>query len=170
MQSSGTRKLIQMLRAGTLRPIAQWDAWLSLLGGVGGGVVAFSDPSRVINATAVATGVAGAVFGAIIAATAIMTAFMDEAFLRKLIAIGTRPFEYLQPLVVTGLIGCAALLVDLVLAVGSPCWPRPLLVALGSLGGWLTSWAVLSLAPCLATLVQFAELKADAAEQLDPQN
>jgi len=134
------RPLWGALRQLSLGEVLQVDFWIGLAGGVGGLVLGLKYPDKLVGAVGITAGVVGAVIGAVIAATAIQTAFLDQAFLRKLRAIGRDPVTYLTPFLFTAAIGVFALLGLLVLSVMSPTATTWVLAVLGTLVGFFSSW------------------------------
>jgi hypothetical protein len=143
------------------------DLVVGVLGLSGGLVLGLKRPGLLVDAVSVTAGVVGAVIGAVIAATAIQTAFLDQAFLRKLRAIGRDPVTYMSPFLFTTAIGVFALLGLLVLSTVSPTAPTWLLAPLGAVVGLFSSWAVASLLPLMGTLIQFVALRQDALDVPD---
>ena len=150
-----------------LSELLQPDFWLGVAGGVGGVILALNAPDGLFRAVDVAAQALSVVVGSVIAGVAIQAAFFDQAFLRKLRAINRDPVRYLAPFLFTAVIGVGALLSLMALATLGPEAPRVALGPLGGLVGFLTVWALASLLPCLATLVQFIGLKMDALDVPD---
>jgi hypothetical protein len=155
------------LKRMTLGELLQIDFWIGLAGGVGGLVLGLRHPTNLLGAVDVVAGVVGVVIGAVIAGVAIQSAFLDQSFLRKLRAIDRDPVTYLTPFIFTTVIGVLSLLALLVLSTVSAGAPTPLLATLGALVGLFSFWAVASLLPGMATLVQFVGLRQDAIDVPD---
>jgi hypothetical protein len=166
------------MRKGLLRPLWQAlhfepseilraDLFLGV-GGAGGAVaMAFITPSALLRGVPVAAGLIGVIIGAVIASVAIQTAFMDQAFLRKLKAIGYEPVSLMAPFLFTAVISIFSMLGLIVLSTLSDKSNLVLLSIVGGLVGLFLIWAVASLLYCLATLVQFVGLKMDAVDVPD---
>lgn len=161
------RHLWEALKGMTLGDLLQVDFWIGLAGGVGGLVLGLKHPVQLVGAVSVTAGVVGVVIGAVIAGVAIQSAFLDQSFLRKLRAINRDPVTYLTPFLFTTVIGVFALLGLLVLSTVSVTAPTPVLATLGALVGLFSCWAVASLLPGMATLVQFVGLRQDAIDVPD---
>ncbi len=161
------RHLWDALRQMSLGEVLQIDFWIGLAGGVGGLVLGLRYPAQLTGAVSVTAGVVGAIIGAVIAGMAIQSAFLDQAFLRKLRAIGKDPVEYLTPFLFTAVIGVFALLSLLVLSVVTSTANTAVLATLGTMAGLFSSWAVASLLPGMATLIQFVGLRQDAIDVPD---
>ncbi len=159
-----TRHLWDALRQMSLGDILQVDFWIGLAGGVGGLVLGLKYPDRLVGAVSVTAGVVGVVIGAVIAGVAIQSAFLDQSFLRKLRAIGRDPVSYLTPFLFTAAIGVFALLGLLVLSAVPATATTWVLAALGTFVGLFSFWAVASLLPGMATLIQFVGLRQDAID------
>lgn len=147
--------------------VLQVDFWIGLAGGVGGLVVGLRYPAQLVGAVSVVASVVGVIIGAVLAGVAIQSAFLDQAFLRKLRAIGKDPIDYLTPFLFTTVIGVFALLTLLVLSVVKPTANSAALATLGAIAGLFTCWAVASLLPGMATLIQFVGLRQDAIDVPD---
>ena len=80
-------------------------------------------------------------------------AFFDRAFLRKLPAIGRDPVSYLAPFLFTATIGVFAMLGLLVLAALPSAAPAAALGPVAGVTGLFAVWTLVSLLPCLSTLV-----------------
>lgn len=152
-----------------LRPseILQLDFWVGLAGGAGAVTASILAPAAFLNTLSVASQVMGVVVGAVVAGVSIQAAFFDQAFLRKIRAINRDPVRYLAPFLFTAVLGVIAMLGMLVLATLTPETMPPVLATIGGLTGFLTVWALASVLPCLATLVQFIGLKVDALDLPD---
>lgn len=161
------RHLWDALRQLSLGEVLQIDFWIGLTGGVGGLVLGLKYPGQLIGAVSVTAGVVGVIIGAVIAGVAIQSAFLDQAFLRKLRAINKDPVEYLTPFLFTAVIGVFALLSLLVLSVVTKTANTAALATLGTIAGFFSCWAVASLLPGMATLVQFVGLRQDAIDVPD---
>jgi hypothetical protein len=161
------RHLWDALRQLSLGEVLQIDFWIGLAGGIGGLVLGLRYPTQLIEAVSVIAGVVGVVIGAVIAGVAIQSAFLDQSFLRKLRAIGKDPVDYLTPFLFTTVIGVFALLALLILSVVTPTANTAALATLGAIGGLFTCWAVASLLPGMATLIQFVGLRQDAIDVPD---
>jgi hypothetical protein len=147
--------------------VLQIDLFIGVAGGAGGLVLGLNYPAKLVGAVSVTAGVVGVVIGAVIAGVAIQSAFLDQSFLRKLRAIGRDPVVYLTPFIFTAAIGVFALLGLLVLSAMSPTANKAVLATLGALVGFFSFWAVSSLLPGMATLIQFVGLRQDAIDVPD---
>jgi len=165
--SGVTRHLWAAIRKMHFGDILQIDLFIGFAGGAGGLVLGLMYPDRLVDAVGVTAGVVGVVIGAVIAGVAIQSAFLDQSFLRKLRAIGRDPVEYLTPFIFTTAIGVFALLGLLVLSAMSPTANKATLATLGALVGFFSFWAVASLLPGMATLIQFVGLRQDAIDVPD---
>lgn len=161
------RDLWGALRGVTLGELLQLDFWIALVGLGGGLVVGLQYPERLGSAVAVAAGVVGVIIGAVLAGVAVQSAFLDQAFLRKIRAIGRDPIDYLVPFLFTATLGVLALLGLLILAPMSPTAWTPARATGGAVVGFLSFWSVASLLPGMATLVQFVRLRMDALDVPD---
>ena len=161
------RHLWDALRQLSLGEVLQVDFWIGIAGGIGGLVLGLKYPAQLLGAVSVAAGVVGVVIGAVIAGVAIQSAFLDQSFLRKLRAIKKDPVDYLTPFLFTTVIGVFALLSLLVLSVTTPTANTAALATLGAIAGLFSSWAVASLLPGMATLIQFVGLRQDAIDVPD---
>jgi hypothetical protein len=150
-----------------LSELLQVDFFLGLLGGSASLTLALVAPDALLRGVAIAAGLVGVILGAVIAGVSIQAAFFDQAFLRKLRAIGREPVYYLAPFLFTVVIGVAAMLGLLVLAVLTPAAHPAVLGVAGGVTGFAVVWTIASLLPCLATLVQFIGLKMDALDVPD---
>lgn len=150
-----------------LSEILQLDFLIGLFGGAGAVTAALLAPAALLNTLGVASQVMGVVVGAVIAGVSIQAAFFDQSFLRKLRAIGRDPVRYLAPFLFTAVLGVVAMLGMLVLSTLTATTRVPVLAVIGGLTGFLTVWALASVLPCLATLVQFIGLKMDALDVPD---
>lgn len=161
------RHLWDALRQLSLGEVLQVDFWIGIAGCIGGLVLGLKYPAQLLGAVSVAAGVVGVVIGAVIAGVAIQSAFLDQSFLRKLRAIKKDPVDYLTPFLFTTVIGVFALLSLLVLSVTTPTANTAALATLGAIAGLFSSWAVASLLPGMATLIQFVGLRQDAIDVPD---
>ncbi|GGB81337.1 hypothetical protein GCM10011314_21180 [Knoellia flava] len=150
-----------------LSEILQFDLWVGVAGGAGAVAAALVAPSALLNTLGVASQVMGIVVGAVIAGVSIQAAFFDQAFLRKLRAISRDPVSYLAPFLFTAVLGVAAMIGMLVLSALTPTTIPAVLATIGGITGLLTVWALASILPCLATLVQFIGLKVAALDVPD---
>ena len=150
-----------------LSELLQLDLWIGLAGCAGAVTAALVAPTALLSTLGVASQVMGIVVGAVIAGVSIQAAFFDQAFLRKLRAINRDPVAYLAPFLFTAVIGVAAMLGMLVLSALTASTIPAVLAIIGGLTGLLTVWALASILPCLATLVQFIGLKMDALDVPD---
>lgn len=140
-----------------------FDLLLAAGGAVGGTLLAVHRPELVTQGIAVVAGLVGVVIGAVLAGVAVQAAFMDEAFLRKVARIGRTPVHYLAPFLFTAALGVLAALGLVVLAftsVTADVWFRGVA---GGLVGFAATYTLASLLNGLDTLVQFIDLKAEAA-------
>lgn len=144
------------------RELLQLDLYLGIAGGAGGLILAIIDPDAMLRSVPTVAVLLGVVVGAVIAGVAILAAFMDQAFLRKLAAIERQPVRYLGPFLFTAALGVFAMIALIVLSTMSSSSLTALLAIFGFAAGFLSIWAIASLLPCLATLVQFMGLKTDA--------
>src|SRR6266699_6689964 len=142
-----------------LSEIRRVDFLLGLIAGGGAAALAVVTPDAALRCVAVASGLTGAIIAAIIAGLAVQAAFMDQAFLRRIQAIGREPVYYLAPLLFTAVIAVFAMLGLIVLSALSPKSGAVLLGIVTGITGFFTVWTVTSLLYCLATLVQFMGLK-----------
>jgi hypothetical protein len=165
--SGVTSHLWVAIKAMGLGDVLRIDLVFGVLGLTGGLVLGLKRPGLLVDGVSVTAGVVGAVIGAVIAATAIQTAFLDQAFLRKLRAIGRDPVTYMTPFLFTTAIGVLALLGLLVLSTVSPTAPTWLLAPLGAVVGFFSTWAVASLLPLMGTLIQFVALRQEALDVPD---
>ena len=147
--------------------ILQVDFLVGLAGGAGAVTAAIVAPAALLGTLGVASQVMGVVVGAVIAGVSIQAAFFDQSFLRKLRAIGRDPVVYLAPFLFTAVLGVVAMIGMLVLATLTATTRPPVLPVVGGITGFLTVWALASVLPCLATLVQFIGLKMDALDVPD---
>lgn len=161
------RHLWDPLRQLSLGEVLQIDFWIGLAGGAGGLVLGLMYPEQLVGAVGITAGVVGVIIGAVIAGAALQSAFLDQAFLRKLRAIDKNPVEYLTPFLFTAVIGVFALLSLLVLSVVTSTANTAALAVLGAVAGFFSCWAVASLLPGMATLVQFVGLRQDAIDVPD---
>lgn len=156
--------LTEALRRFTLDEILRLDLYVGILGGVGAGLLAFYAPDKLDGVIVVAASLVGVVIGAVLAGVAIMSAFLDQAFLRKLKAIGREPVRYIEPFLFTawlGIMSAFSLLVFVALPNATPQW---LFIALAGLSGLLSTWTLGSVVWDLDMLVQFLGLQVDAAD------
>lgn len=161
------RHLWDALRQMSLGEVLQIDFWIGLAGGVAGLVLALKYPGQLVGAVSVVAGVVGVVIGAVIAGVAIQSAFLDQSFLRKIRRINKNPVDYLTPFIFTTVIGVFALLSLLALSVVTATANVAALSTLGTLAGLFSCWAVASLLPGMATLIQFVGLRQDALDVPD---
>lgn len=167
MMPSGTRYLWRALRPLMTTAFRQFDFLTALVGAIGLAMAAWFDPRVLPNLANFVTVVVGVVLGAVLGGASIQAAFMDQEFLRKLKDIGKPPERYLAPFLFTATLAVFAMVLLLVLTL-LPHDLHPSLAALaGGVTGLASLWAVLSLLPCLAMLVQFVRLKAVAADVPD---
>lgn len=150
-----------------LSEILQLDFWIGLAGAGGAVTASILAPAALLNTLSVASQVMGVVLGAVVAGVSIQAAFFDQEFLRKIRAINRDPVSYLAPFLFTAVLGVIAMLGMLVLATLTPATKPPVLATIGGLTGFLTVWALASVLPCMATLVQFIGLKMDALDVPD---
>ncbi|MDO3333387.1 hypothetical protein [Mycobacteroides abscessus] len=151
----------------TLGDLFQIDLLIGVVGCAGGVILGLKYPERLVGVVSVTAGVVGVVIGAVIAGVAIQSAFMDQSFLRKLRAINRDPVTYLTPFLFTSVIGIFALLGLLALSAIPASAPAAVLATLGGFVGLLSCWAVASLLPGMATLIQFVGLRQDAIDVPD---
>ncbi|MGI5285135.1 hypothetical protein ACQEVF_17625 [Nonomuraea polychroma] len=150
-----------------LSEILQADFVVALLAGTGAVVLSLVSPEALLRAVPVAAGLVGVVIGAVLAGVAVQAAFMDQAFLRKLRAIGKDPNHYLAPFLFTGVTGVFGMLALLPLATMSKdTWPA-LLSITAAVASFFTVWSLTSILHGLAMLVQFVGLKMDAVDVPD---
>lgn len=161
------RHLWDPLRQLSLGELLQIDFWIGLAGGAGGLVLGLKYPTQLVGAVSVTAGVVGVIIGTVIAGAALQTAFLDDAFLRKLRAIDRNPVDYLVPFLFTAAIGVFALLSLIILSVVTPTANTAALATLGAVAGFFSCWAVASLLPGMATLVQFVGLRQDSIDAPD---
>jgi hypothetical protein len=147
--------------------LLQLDFYLGSAGGVGGGAVAIVSPSALLRGVATDAILLGVIIGAVVAGVSILAAFMDQPFLRKLATINRPPVRYLAPFLFTAALGVFASLSLIVLSIMSDRSPKPAFVFFGCLTGFLSTWAIASLLPCLSMIVQFMGLKTDALDVPD---
>jgi len=150
-----------------LGEILQIDFCLGIIGGVGAVVLALQEPEAALRGVSISAGLVGVIIGAVLAGLSVQVAFMDQAFLRKIRAIGRNPTYYLAPLFFTATIGIFAMLAILILSILSAKSPVALLAPVCGVTGFLTIWTTVSLLHCMATLVQFVGLKVDALDVPD---
>ncbi|CDO31521.1 hypothetical protein [Mycolicibacterium porcinum] len=165
--SGVTRHLWAAVKAMDFGDVLGIDLVIGVAGLIGGLVLGLTRPDLLVGAVSVTAGVVGAVIGAVIAATAIQTAFLDQAFLRKLRAIGRDPVTYMTPFLFTTAIGVFSLLGLLVLSTVPRTAPTWLVAPLGAIVGFFSSWAIASLLPLMGTLIQFIGLRQDAIDVPD---
>ncbi|MEV4756018.1 hypothetical protein AB0J86_13020 [Micromonospora sp. NPDC049559] len=126
--------------------------------------LSFIYPDAVLRAAPGAIGVVGVIVGAVIAGISFQAAFMDQAFLRKLRAIGSEPVYYLAPFLFTAVLGVLSMLSLIVMSAVSAKAPEALIALISTPTALVTAWTIASLVPGLATLVQFVGLKMDALD------
>lgn len=166
MSGHGLSPLWRALRFNR-RELLQLDLFLGVAGGAGALVLGIFAPGAVLRGVPTVAVLLSVVIGAVIAGVAILAAFMDQAFLRKLAAINRQPVRYLGPFLFTGVLGVFAIIFLIALSTLSDGSPKILVAVLGCMAGFLSIWAIASLLPCLATIVQFTGLKTDALEVPD---
>jgi hypothetical protein len=147
--------------------VLRFDFYWALAAGIGGLATALVTPAAVVRAVPVAAGLVGVVVGAVVAGIAVQTAFMDQAFLRKITAIGRDPARYIAPFLFTAATGIFSMLSLLVLGTLSARTPEIVLGPIAFISAMLTVWTMSSLLPGLSTLVQFIHLKVDALDLPD---
>jgi hypothetical protein len=150
-----------------LSEVFRFDLYWALAGGFGGLATALVTPAAMVRAVPVAAGLVGVVVGAVVAGIAVQTAFMDQAFLRKIAAIGRDPARYTAPFLFTAAVGIFSMLSLLVMGTMSASSPQAVLVTVSFVSSFLTVWTMSSLLQGLATLVQFIHLKVDALDVPD---
>jgi hypothetical protein len=150
-----------------LSEVLQSDIVVGIAGGVTSLLLALKAPSALLRGVPIAAGLVGVVIGAVLAGVAVQTAFLDQAFLRKVRAIGRDPVRHVAPFLFTATIGVFSMLGILVLAVLEPSSNVWILATFGSVTGFLTVWTMTSLLSCLAGLVQFLHLRVDAIDVPD---
>lgn len=133
------------------------------LGGVGGGLLAWLHPEGLPRVVTLVAALVGVVIGAVLAGIALLVAFLDAPFLRKLHAIERKPSYFLGPFVFTVMLGVLAGLLLVVLAALPIDVHEGVRIILTALAGLLSVWALTSLVPALATLVEFVDIQQTAA-------
>ena len=151
----------------SLSEVLRLDFVVGLVGGGAAVWLALSRPAALQPVAGVAVGVVGVIIGAVIAGLSVQAAFLDQAFLRKVVAIGRDPVRYLAPFLFTAVIGVLAMLLLITLASLTPSVNKAVLGTVAGLTGFFTVWTVVSLLPGLATLIQFVGLKVDALDVPD---
>ncbi|MFC7529114.1 hypothetical protein [Actinoplanes sp. GCM10030250] len=147
--------------------VLRFDLCWALAAGFGGLATALITPAAMIRTVPIAASLVGVVVGAVIAGIAVQTAFMDQAFLRKIKAIGRDPARYIAPFLFTAFVGIIAMLSMLVLSAMSAKTLQPILAIACFISSFLTVWTMGSLLQALSTLVQFIHLKVDALDVPD---
>lgn len=143
------------------------DLIAGICGGAAGIALAIMNPAALLRATGIMTALIGVVIGAVIASVSIQVALFDQAFLRKLRAIGREPTRYMAPFLFTVVLGVGAMVALLVLG-SMTVDTHPVVLALAGAGaGLLSVWTIVSPLPLLDTLVQFIGLKMDALDVPD---
>lgn len=150
-----------------LSEVLQADFWAGVVGLAAGITLALVAPASLLGATAAATSIIGVIVGAVIAGVSILAAFFDQAFLRKLRAINRDPVRYLAPFLFTTVLGVLSMLGLIALGAMTATTTPAVLATVGGVTLGLTVWAVASLLPLMATLVQFIRLKVDALDVAD---
>lgn len=156
------RSLLRALTI-TIPELIRFDLLVGLAGGAGGIWLALESPQTVERTSMIASQLIGVIVGAVIAGVAVIAAFMDQPFLRKLKLIERRPQHYLEPFVVTAVLGVWAFLFLIALGAipdSAPTWLRG---GVAGVAGLFTTWSIMSLLPCLKLLLDFVGLKDDAA-------
>lgn len=156
--------LAEALKRFELGEILRLDFFLGLLGGAGAVLLALYAPDKLGAVVRLAASFVGVVIGAVLAGVAIMSAFLDQAFLRKLKAIGREPVRFVEPFLFTawlGIVSAFLLLLFVALPDSSPQW---LSAGLAGFGGFAAVWTLASVIWDLDMLVQFLGLQMDAAE------
>jgi hypothetical protein len=148
----------------TMREVLRYDFFLALLGGSGGAWLALSSPQTLAKEIPLAATVVGIVVGAVVAGMAVLAVFLDQAFLRKLRAIGREPVRYIGPFLFTAALGVVASLLLLLLTGLPATTPEWLLALVSGLAGFTVTWTLASVLPNLSLLVQFIGLQFDAAD------
>lgn len=167
-QNSGvTSHLWNALTTMKLGDLLRIDLVIGIGGGIGGLVLGLTLPSQLVAAAPVFGASVGVIIGAVVAGVSIQSAFLDQPFLRKLRALGKDPVTYLSPFLFTATMGVFALFGLIALALTTPTAPAWFVAPLGAFGGLLTFWAIASLLPGMATLIQFIGLRQDALEVPD---
>ncbi|MER7586912.1 hypothetical protein ABTW72_05170 [Micromonospora sp. NPDC127501] len=150
-----------------LSELLRVDLAIGVLFGVAALALSFTYPDAVLRAAPGAIGVVGVIVGAVVAGISFQAAFMDQAFLRKIRAIGMDPVYFLAPFLFTAVLGVVAMLGLIVLAALSPKAPEVAIAVVSTPTALITTWSIASLVPGMATLVQFVGLKMDALDVPD---
>lgn len=150
-----------------LSEILRIDFAVGAVFGAAAFTLALVHPDALLRGVSAAVGVVGVIVGAVIAAISFQAAFMDQAFLRKLRAIGRDPVYYLTPFLFTATLGVVAMLLLVIVSTFTPTMPKLPLAIFSAFTAFTTAWTIASLIPGLATLVQFVGLKVDALDVPD---
>lgn len=138
------------------------DIILGVLTGAAAAFWIYKSPKGFSNVLPELIAVVGVMVGAVLSVLGIQIAFLDSVFLRKILAMGRSPVRYMLPFLFTICIGVISELV-LILCIATSDISRFIAVSLGGLAVFLSVWTIASLLLCLDTLVQFIELKKEAA-------
>lgn len=165
----GNRPLKHLWGAIDLRlsEVLQLDFWAGVVGAAAGVALALTAPESLLGVAGVATSIIGVIVGAVIGGVSILAAFFDQAFLRKLRAIDRDPVRYLAPFLFTTVLGVCSMVGLIALGAMTITTTPWVLATVGSATLGATVWAVTSLLPLMATLVQFIRLKVDALDVRD---
>ncbi len=160
-----TRTLSNLRGALDFKASELWglDSLLAVAGAVGGALIAVKLGPPADSAIGVVAGIVGVIIGAVLAGAAILAAFLDQAFLRKIAAVGREPVHFVAPFLFSATLGTLTCLALIVAAFTTPTAPSWFWGCLGGIGGFFTIYTVASLLPALDTLVQFLALRAEAA-------
>jgi hypothetical protein len=150
-----------------LSEVFHYDLYCGVLAGIVGGLIGWRWPEQLAPFAAVASQLVGVVIGAVLACAAIQAAFLDQAFLRKLRAIGRNPTYYLAPFLFTAVIGVISMILLLAASLLTPTAPEIGRISLSSALLFFTVWTMVSLLPCLNMIVQFIGLRRDALDVPD---
>ena len=142
--------------------ILRIDLFLGLLTGVAAAFWIHKSPKGFNDVLPELIAVVGVMVGAVLSVLGIQIAFLDSAFLRKIFAMGYSPVRYMLPFLFTICIGVISELA-LILCIATSDLSQFIAVSLGGLAVFLSVWTIASLLLCLDTLVQFIELKKEAA-------
>lgn len=164
VDSTNTRSLLVAIDIRLHEVLRHADFYVGLVGAALTLWLSITHPESLAGLAGTASAVVSVVVGAVLAGLAIISAFMDQAFLRKLKAIGKEPIRYMAPFIFTVWLGLWAILLVLVVAALPLTTPQWLLSSVATLAGGASFWGVASVVPDLKMLVDFVGLQVDAAD------
>jgi hypothetical protein len=147
-------------RRGIPNLITLSDVGFVLLGGVGGGMLAWDHPMVTTRAAGVAATILGGTIAAVVASLAVLVSLLNDVVIVRMKELGHHPFDFMGPLVVTAALGVVASVAVLIVGAMPASVPRWVRVPMSAAAGGCTLAAVVSLIPDLIVLNRLIDFRA----------